>query len=92
MSDANRQFYTDPDRIAEGLDFEGIPTQEVYDAYVTRCGENGYRPMNNTNFGKEVKRAFPQSTKYRIRYGGRLLSVYTTLAVMEGSEAATAKR
>ena len=59
MSDANRQFYTDPDRIAEGLDFEGIPTQEVYDAYVTRCGENGYRPMNNTNFGKEVKRAFP---------------------------------
>jgi hypothetical protein len=48
--------------------------------------------MNNSNFGKEVKRAFPQSSKARIRYGGRLLSVYTTLAVMEGAQAATAKR
>ena len=48
--------------------------------------------MNNANFGKEVKRAFPHSTKGRIRYGARLLSVYTTLALMEGSQAATAKR
>jgi hypothetical protein len=40
--------------------------------------------MNNTNFGKEVKRAFPRSSKGRIGYGWRLLSVYKTLAVMKG--------
>ena len=89
MSDANRQFYTDPDRIAEGLDFEGIPTQEVYDSYVAWCGENGYRPMNNTNFGKEVKRTFPQSSKCQIRRAGRRLYAYTRIAVIDGSQVAT---
>jgi phage/plasmid-associated DNA primase len=88
MSDANRQFYTDPDRIAEGLDFEGIPTQEVYDSYVAWCGENGYRPMNNTNFGKEVKRAFPQSSKGHTRKGGSTILTYQGLAVMENSPVA----
>jgi len=65
MSDANQQFYTDPNRIAEELDFEGIPTQEVYDSYVAWCGENGCRPMNNANFGKEVNAPSPRAAKAR---------------------------
>jgi P4 family phage/plasmid primase-like protien len=73
----------------KGLDFEGIQTQEVYDSYVAWCGENGYRPMNNANFGKEVKRTFPQSSKGQARKGGRKISTYRGLAVMENSPVAT---
>jgi len=73
----------------EGLDFEGIPTQEVYDSYVAWCGENGYRAMNNTNFGKEVKRAFPQSSKGKTRRKARQIPIYRGIAVMEGAEVAS---
>ena len=70
----------------EGLDFEGTPTQEVYDSYVAWCGENGYRPMNNTNFGKEVKRAFPRITNRQVRIAGRKKRLYGGLAIQEGAE------
>jgi P4 family phage/plasmid primase-like protien len=70
----------------EGLDFEGIPTQEVYDSYVAWCGENGYRAMNNTNFGKKVKRAFPAIKKVLRRSASRRTTIYQSLAVQEGTE------
>jgi phage/plasmid-associated DNA primase len=44
-------------------ELEGLPAQEVYKSYVQWCLENGYKPMNEANFGKEVKRAFPNSEK-----------------------------
>jgi hypothetical protein len=44
--------------------------------------------MNNTNFGKEVKRAFPLSSKGQIRRAGRKISTYRGLAVMENSPVA----
>jgi hypothetical protein len=44
--------------------------------------------MNNTNFRKKVKRAFPQSSKGQARHGGRRLAIYKGLAVMDGSEVA----
>jgi hypothetical protein len=47
--------------------------------------------MNNTNFGKEFKRAFPQSSKGQIRRAGRKISTYRGLgglAVIENSAVA----
>ncbi|MHC4748533.1 MAG: primase-like DNA-binding domain-containing protein, partial [Planctomycetota bacterium] len=52
-------------------EYEGLPSREVYGCYVRFCKANGYRPMNNTNFGKEVKRAFPSVKKGQSRTGAR---------------------
>lgn len=35
----------------------------LYDAYKKWCGENGYRPLGERQFGKEVRRAFPRSER-----------------------------
>jgi len=74
------------DNYVAGFEYEGLPSQEVYNSYVTWCGNNGYRPMNDCNFGKEVKRTFPGITKERNRSGGRLISIYTGIAVREDSD------
>jgi hypothetical protein len=34
------------DDYVAGLEYDGLPTQEVYNSYVVWCGHNGYRPMN----------------------------------------------
>jgi hypothetical protein len=51
----------------------------------------GCRAMNNAKFGKEVKRAFPQSSKRQARHGRTRLAIYKDLAVMDGSEVAINK-
>ncbi len=35
---------------------EGLPCDEVYSNYTQRCQANGCKPLNSSNFGKEVKR------------------------------------
>jgi len=42
--------------------------------------------MNNTNFGKEVKRAFPNSDRTQVRRDGKRIRLYTGIAQMELSE------
>ncbi len=70
------------------FDYGGMPTQEVYACYVTWCQNNGYRPLNSNNFGKEVKRALPGVRKGQKREGLQRMNVYYGLAVQEGSEVA----
>jgi P4 family phage/plasmid primase-like protien len=72
----------------EGFEFEGVPCGEVYQAYVAWCSQNGYRPLNASNFGKEVKRAFVNVRKEHSRVGSARLMTYAGLAVKEGSEVA----
>jgi phage/plasmid-associated DNA primase len=72
-----------------GLDYAGLPTQEVHNSYVLWCGRNGYRPMNAANFGKEVKRTLPGIRNERKRDRGRRVTVYQGMAVKEDSEVAT---
>ncbi|MHC4557789.1 MAG: hypothetical protein ACYS80_10860 [Planctomycetota bacterium] len=45
--------------------------------------------MNNTNFSKEIKRAFPDVKKGQGRVGARRVAIYQGIAVKEGSEVAT---
>jgi len=45
-----------PENFVAGLEYEALPCKQVYDAYVAWCLENGHRPLNSSNFGKEVKR------------------------------------
>ena len=73
----------------EGFEFEGIPCGEVYHAYVAWCSQNGYRPLNANNFGKEVKRTFNSITRKQTRQYGRQAWVYEGLITKDGSEVAT---
>lgn len=70
------------------FDYDGLPTQEVYACYVAWCQNNGYRPLNSNNFGKEVKRTLPGVRKGQKREGLQRMNVYYGLAVQEGSEVA----
>ena len=46
-----------------------IACKRLYEDYVEWCLENGYRPLNSCNFGKEVKRAFPNVKRVNRRNG-----------------------
>ncbi|MBN2455748.1 MAG: hypothetical protein JXB29_04290 [Sedimentisphaerales bacterium] len=70
------------------LQYEGLPCQEVYRSYTHFCERNGFRPMNNTNFGKEVKRVLPAVKKEQKRFGRGRTTFYLGLAVKEDSEVA----
>jgi P4 family phage/plasmid primase-like protien len=76
------------DNYASDCCYGGLPAQEVYVCYVRYCQSNGYRPMKNNNFGKEVKRTMPSVRKIRRRIVGRQVQMYSGMAVKEESEVA----
>jgi len=78
------------ENFAESLEFEAVPCKQVYDAYVAWCLENGHRPLNSSNFGKEVKRTFPNSAKDRRTEISHRASVYCGLTAQQASEVRTA--
>jgi P4 family phage/plasmid primase-like protien len=51
-------------------DPNGVPiqTRTVYEGYKLWCQNNGHRPLSNTNFGKEVRRAFPSVDNHNHRF------------------------
>ena len=75
----------------EGFEFDGTPCGEVYQSYVAWCGQNGYHPLNSSNFGKEVKRAFSGLDRAKKRMGRGLVWIYTGLAVREDSDVAVGR-
>jgi hypothetical protein len=58
-------------------------------SYVRWCESNGYRSMNNSNFGMAVKQTFSSVKRGQRRLGNRRISIYQGLSVMEGSEVAS---
>lgn len=58
---------------------EGISCNDVYKDYETWCEQNGFRPLNSANFGKEIKRVFPDTVKTRKREDDSRISVYSGL-------------
>jgi P4 family phage/plasmid primase-like protien len=70
----------------EGFEFDGIPCGEVYQAYVAWRAQNGYRPLNASNFGKEVKREFKDIERKHVKYANRQSWIYSGLAIKEDSE------
>jgi len=69
-----------------GFNGEDISCQELYQAYVQWCNQNGYRPMNESNFGKEVKRVLPSVKKERRRRESKQTSIYSGIALRQDSE------
>jgi len=54
-----------------------VLTSEIYAEYRTWCDENGFSPLNNNNFGKEVKRLFKSADRKRKQEDGNRFWVYT---------------
>jgi phage/plasmid-associated DNA primase len=73
---------------ASGL--KASPCGEVYQAYTAWCAQNGYHPLNASNFGKEVKRAFPNVQRNNVRYGQKQVWVYCGLGLKEGVQVVAA--
>jgi P4 family phage/plasmid primase-like protien len=69
------------DNYVEDLESEGIPSAEVYKKYVQWSKDNGYRVLNEANFGKEVKRIFSKIQKIRKSMSGSRIQVYAGLAI-----------
>ena len=66
-SDPARAFLTDTFMWSQnGF---GIPCSEVYGQYKQYCLDNGCRPLSNLQFGKQVRRVFPEVE--RRKRGGR---------------------
>ncbi len=63
-TDPARMFLLD--NYQPALDSYYIRCADVYSAYRDFCEENGYHPMNEGNFGKQVKRVFPETKRKRI--------------------------
>jgi P4 family phage/plasmid primase-like protien len=93
---ATEQYRTDvnparaflQDNYVAGLAFEGLPCSQVYQAYVQWCLDNGYRPMNSANFGKEVIRTFPKATRQQKRIGVGRAWLYCGIVGKECCDAA----
>jgi putative DNA primase/helicase len=43
-----------------------IESTDLYREYSTFCNEHGYKPLNNANFGKEVRRVFPSVERIKL--------------------------
>ena len=54
-----------------------VVTTEIYAEYRTWCDENGFSPLNSSNFGKEVKRTFKSADRKRKQEDGNRFWVYT---------------
>jgi len=56
-----------------------VPTDGLYEAYQRWCKTNGYQPLGERAFGKEVKRVFPGSERVRRQVEGSRLYLYQGL-------------
>ena len=54
------------DNYEQALDSHYIRCADVYSAYRDYCEAYGYKPMNESNFGKQIKRVFPETKRRRL--------------------------
>ena len=62
----------------------GENTSELYARYKDFCQENGYRGMNERNFGRDVRRIFPETERKRMGPRDDRQYVYDGLMAVHG--------
>lgn len=60
-----------------------IASSDLYAHYTRYCQQNGYQPVNNANFGKSVKRIFPEVQKKKSGPRHQQVVVYTGLISLQ---------
>ena len=63
--------------------------RELYAEYKIFCADNGYLPLNETNFSKEVLRAFKHARKTRTHLPGGYRHIYTGISSHPEAEGET---
>lgn len=58
---------------------EGLLCNDVYKEYEDWCEQNGFKPFNSSNFGREVFRVYPQVAKIKKSYENGRFRVYQGL-------------
>jgi len=66
-----------------------LSTTDVRIAYEQYCKDNGYRPKNDVNFGKMLRKMFPSAERKQVQRAGQRLYVYLGLTWAEDSAYAT---
>jgi putative DNA primase/helicase len=56
-----------------------VPTSHLYARYREHCNAAGIRPLNESEFGKELRRAYPGVERTRVRRDGNRVWVYAGL-------------
>jgi len=63
-----------------------IQTQELYRIYASWCRRFGYHPLGERQFGKEVKRQFPDAEKRRVGPRGDRTYIYQGITFSDNAE------
>ena len=58
-----------------GTEQDYVKCGELYEGFLTYCKNNGFKPLNNVNFFKRFYKIYPNSTKKRVRFDGKLVYV-----------------
>lgn len=59
---------------------KGIPTADLYAVYRKWAAENGYHPLSERTFAKEVRRNFPGTKKIRTMESGRRFFYFSQIS------------
>lgn len=59
---------------------DAVQSSEIYQAYRKWCSENGLHALGSSQFGKEIKRAFPAANRSRKRISGQLKWCYEKIS------------
>ena len=54
----------------------GVPAESTHTMYWVWCKDNGYMPLSDAKFGREVKRVFPGTNKQKRGPRGRQKAIY----------------
>ncbi|GAG42495.1 unnamed protein product, partial [marine sediment metagenome] len=73
----------------EPQDMFGVSPIAIYRTYRKWCTAKGYNPMSDRNFGKEIRRAFPNVAKQRLGTGTSRHYAYPGLRLKPGAEVRT---
>ena len=67
---------------------DGVPCGILYSSYCDWCKAKGYKPLNEANLGKEIKRVFPKvpKTRPRNKETRKRTHVYANLEVQDDAE------
>lgn len=74
--DSNPAFEFLCDHLIEGEEHSMIECKDLYQWYTSWCRSTGHKPCSDRNFGKDVKRKFPKTSRRRVRDGSSLTWKY----------------
>ena len=55
---------------------ESVPTARLYEHYTSWCQDNGFQPLNSRNFGKTLRRVFPNVVRRQRKETSKRFNAY----------------